>query len=64
MSNPVFTNVILEGERKDLKSLYDKMMRLEKRKKSLIENGYGNNWIGNLVTQLGGDWEKLFVINC
>ena len=33
MSNPVFTSVCLEGERRELKSLYGKMKRLQEREK-------------------------------
>ena len=34
--------------------------RIENRKKSLVKNGFGNTWLGNLVNYLGGDWEKVY----
>lgn len=32
---------------------------MEKRKTSILPNGFGKMWLGNLVYKLGGDWEKL-----
>ena len=32
---------------------------MEKRKTSILSNGFGKMWLGNLVHKLGGDWEKL-----
>lgn len=46
------------GEPKEVKSLYRVLKYIEKRKTSIIENGFGKWWLGNLVTKLGGDWEK------
>lgn len=40
--------------------LNKKMEKLENRKKSLVKNGFGNTWLGNLVQYLGGDWEKVY----
>ena len=31
---------------------------MEKRKTSILKNGFGKMWLGNLVHKLGGDWEK------
>jgi len=60
MSNPVFTSVCITGDTKELKSLYHKMKRLETRRKSLIENGYGHRWLGHLVVRLGGDYQAVY----
>ena len=62
MSNPAFTSVYLEGERRELRSLYEKMKRLQDRKKPLVENGfyYPQRWLGNLVTRLGGDYHDVY----
>ena len=62
MSNPVFTSVCFEGQKKELKSLYGKMKRLQEREKPLVENSfyYPQRWLGNLVTRLGGNWHKVY----
>ena len=62
MSNPAFMSVCFEGERRELKSLYGKMKRLQERKKPLVENGfyYPTRWLGNLITRLGVDWHEVY----
>ena len=32
---------------------------MEKRKTSILSNGFGKMWLGNLVHKLGGNWEEL-----
>lgn len=46
------------GEPKEVKSLCRVLKYIEKRKTSIVKNGFGKWWLGNLVTKLGGDWEK------
>ena len=55
-------SVCFEGKRRELRSLYGKMKRLEERKKPLVENGFYNpkRWLGNLVTRLGADWRDVY----
>ena len=62
MSNPAFMSVIIVGDRRQMKSLYGKMLRLQNRRKPLVENGfyYPKRWLGNLVTRLGADWNEVF----
>ena len=62
MSNPVFMFVCFEGERRELRSLYGKMKRLQERGKPLVENGFYHptQWLGNLVTRLGADWHEVY----
>lgn len=62
MSNPAFMSVVFEGERKELRSLYGKMKRLQERKTPLVENGffYPTRWLGNLVKRLGADWHDVY----
>lgn len=62
MSNPAFMSVCFEGQKKELKSLYGKMKRLQEREKTLVENSfyYPQRWLGNLVTRLGGNWHKVY----
>lgn len=31
---------------------------MDKRKTSIMDNGFGKWWLGNLVIKLGGDWKK------
>lgn len=62
MSNPAFMSVYFEGERRELKSLYGKMKRLQERKNPLVKNGfnYPQRWLGNLVTRLGANWRNVY----
>ena len=60
MANECWTAVIVDGKRKDVKSLFSKMNNLEKRKRPLVGSDYGNTWLGCLVTKLGGDWRKIY----
>ena len=62
MSNSAFMSVYFEGERRELKSLYGKMKRLQERKKPLVENGFYNpkQCLGNLVTRLGANWHEIY----
>lgn len=55
MPNWCFTNYKIYGDEKSLRSLHSKMKRLQDRKESLLPNGFGKNWLGNLVKRLGGD---------
>lgn len=62
MSNPASMSVVFEGKRRELKSLYGKMKRLQERKKPLVKNGFycPQQWLGNLVTKLGADWHQVY----
>ena len=60
MPNWCSTEYYVVGSKKELSDLNKKMERLENRKKSLVKNGFGNTWLGNLVESLGGDWEKVY----
>jgi hypothetical protein len=59
MPNWCWTNYVIEGDKKEIADLHQKMQSLEERKTPLIENGFGKNWMGNLVTLLGGDWNEI-----
>lgn len=60
MPNWCSTDYYVLGSRKEIMDLSKRMERLEYRKKSLINNGFGNTWLGNLVNNLGGDWENVY----
>ena len=60
MPNWCYTSVVVDGKRKEVQSLFSKMNNLENRKKPLVDNSFGKNWLGCLVVKLGGDWEKIY----
>lgn len=60
MPNWCFSSYVVTGDEKEVRDLYEKMKSLEDRKESLVENGFGKSWLGNLVTLLGGDWKKIY----
>ena len=55
-------SVSIVGDRRQMRSLYGKMLRLQNRKKPLVENGfyYPKRWLGNLVVRLGGDYNEVY----
>ena len=55
MPNCCTTSYVISGPKKDVRSLYDRMKRLQSRKESLLPNGFGKTWLGNLVRRLGAD---------
>lgn len=54
-------SVCIVGDRREMRSLYGKMLRLQNRKKSLVKNGfyYSKRWLGNLIVRLGGDYHEM-----
>ena len=62
MSNPAFMSVCIEGDRRQIRSLHGKMLRLQNRDKPLIDNGFYHpkRWLGNLVERLGSDYHEVF----
>ena len=46
------------GDLKEVKSLYKVLKYIDRRKTSILKNGFGKWWLGNLVHKIGGDWEK------
>lgn len=50
----------MTGDKKEVCDLYDKMRFLEACDKPLVENGFGHEWLGNLVHLLGGDWQQVY----
>ena len=59
MPNWCTTNYVIEGEKKELDSLYGMMKRLLEMKPPLVENGFGPSWLGCLVKELGEDPETI-----
>mgnify|MGYP000420739972 CR=1 FL=1 len=46
------------GDLKEVRSLYKALKYIDKRKTSIIKNGFGKWWLGNLVVKLGGNFGK------
>jgi len=60
MPNWCSTAYAIEGDAKEVKSLYDLMSGLQKQKEPSIPNDYGSAWLGSLVDALGEDWKKVY----
>ena len=68
MANICTTNYVIEGEKKELDALYQKMKELQEMEQPLVENSFGPTWLGCLVKALGknpdevmcrGEWADL-----
>lgn len=46
------------GDLQEIKSLHKILKCIDKRKTSIVPNGFGKWWLGNLVSKLGGNWEE------
>ena len=60
MPNWCFTTYKIEGDKKEIQDLYQKLNSLSERKESLIKNDFGKNWLGNVVHLFGGNWEDIY----
>lgn len=60
MPNWCSTAYTIEGDAKEVKSLYDLMNELQKQKEPSVPNGFGTAWLGCLVDALGENWEKVY----
>ena len=61
MPNWCETQYKIIGKKEEVQDLYSKIQQLQNMEEPLEPNGFGNLWLGCLVTILGGDWSK---INC
>ena len=59
MPNWCDTSYKCVGDLKEVKSLHKVLKYMEKRKTSILSNGFGKMWLGNLVYKLGGNWKEL-----
>lgn len=59
MPNWCSSAYVIEGDAKEIKSLYELMKRLEDMEKPSVENGFGTTWLGCLVDALGKDWNDV-----
>ena len=60
MPNWCYTDYVIEGDKKELQTLYETLQRLDTKTELKTTSGFGGRWLGNLVTELGGDWEKIY----
>lgn len=59
MPNWCDTSYKCVGVPKEVRKLNSVLKYMEKRKTSILSNGFGKMWLGNLVYKLGGNWEEL-----
>lgn len=59
MPNWCSSAYVIEGDAKEIKSLYELMKKLEDMEKPSVENGFGTTWLGCLVDALGKDWNDV-----
>lgn len=54
MPNWCYTSYKISGSRKAVKDLHERIMKLDRGEGEMLENGFGNLWLGNLVNDFGG----------
>ena len=59
MPNWCYTSVKCTGNTEEIQDLYDRMKRLQEMKEPLKPNGFGTTWLGNLVEDLGVDFNNV-----
>ena len=57
MPNWCYTTYKCVGTPKDIRQLHGVLKYISNRKTTIVQNGFGKFWLGNLVTKLGGNWE-------
>ena len=60
MPNWAYTTYKIKGSESEVAALYKTIQDLEQREESLLPNGFGKLWLGNLVNALGGDWNDIY----
>lgn len=60
MPNWAYTQYKIKGSESEVAALHKTIQDLDQRKDSILPNGFGKLWLGNLVHALGGDWEKVY----
>ena len=59
MANICTTSYVIEGEKKELDALYEKMKELQEMEQPLVDNNLGPTWLGCLVKALGKNPEDV-----
>jgi hypothetical protein len=50
---------VIDGDPKEVADLHQKLTSLLERKESLVENGFGKNWLGNVAELFGKPWQDI-----
>lgn len=57
MPNWCFVTYKIKGDEKELDALEAILDKMAKRQKPIIDNGFGHLWLGELINELGFNWE-------
>ena len=60
MPNWAYTQYKIKGSEDEVAALYKTIQDLADKEESLLPNGFGKLWLGNLVHALGGDWNDIY----
>ena len=60
MPNWAYCSYRIVGKAEEVNELYSKLQQLENMQEPLVDNGFGNLWLGCLVTILGGNWNDIY----
>ena len=60
MPNWAYTSYYLRSSDDSAKELYNKMLKLQNMTEPLKPNGFGTTWLGNLVEDLGVNYDKVY----
>lgn len=59
MPNWCYASYVIEGKKKEIDELEEMLDRLNGMEQPAVENGFGTNWLGCIVHELGGDYENV-----
>ncbi len=60
MPNWAYTTYKIKGSESEVAALYQTIQELSEREESLLPNGFGKLWLGNLIHVLGGNWNEIY----
>lgn len=60
MPNWAYTSYRIVGKKEEVQDLHSKIQQLQNMEESLVENGFGNLWLGNLITILNCNWKDIY----
>ena len=60
MPNWAYTQYKIKGSEEEVAALHKTIQNLADMDESLLPNGFGKLWLGNLVNVLGGDWNEIY----
>ncbi len=58
MPNWACTTYKCVGDLKDVEKLHEALINIDAFNTTIVKNGFGKRWLGNLVTILGYDWKE------